>query len=58
MRGQEIRDCLHGCLFAYGALARSRSRRLDLEWFSHDSTTATTHIKELTSCLIAVVAKM
>ncbi|KAI4342304.1 hypothetical protein MLD38_026944 [Melastoma candidum] len=52
MKGQEVRDCLLGQLFAYGALARSG--RLAKEWASDKSTP---HVKEFTSQLITLSAK-
>lgn len=52
MKGQEVRDCLLGRLFAYGALARSD--RLIKEWF-YDKDTP--HIKEFMSALISLAAK-
>lgn len=52
MKGQEARDCLLGCLFAYGALARSG--RLTKEWNSDKNTTC---IKEFISLLISLAAK-
>ncbi|XWS39815.1 hypothetical protein CRYUN_Cryun18bG0087000 [Craigia yunnanensis] len=48
----EVRDCLLGRLFAYGALARSD--RLTKEWF-YDKDTL--HIKEFMSALISLAAK-
>ncbi|KAL0365238.1 UNVERIFIED_CONTAM: Myb-binding protein 1A-like protein [Sesamum angustifolium] len=52
MKGQEVRDCLLGRLFAYGALARSG--KITEEWISDNNTPL---IKEFTSCLIALAAK-
>ncbi|XVE49423.1 hypothetical protein DITRI_Ditri01bG0081300 [Diplodiscus trichospermus] len=52
MKGQEVRDCLLGRLFAYGALARSG--RLTKEWFSDKDTP---HIKEFMSALSSLAAK-
>ncbi|XVF01463.1 hypothetical protein REPUB_Repub04eG0091400 [Reevesia pubescens] len=52
MKGQEVRDCLLGRLFAYGALARSD--RLTKEWFSDKDTM---HIKEFMSALISLATK-
>ncbi|XP_073123017.1 uncharacterized protein [Henckelia pumila] len=52
MKGQEARDCLLGRLFAYGALARSG--KLTEEWILNDNTP---HIKEFTSCVIALASK-
>ncbi|KAK0589170.1 hypothetical protein LWI29_010611 [Acer saccharum] len=52
MKGQEVRDCLLGRLFAYGALARSG--RLVKEWNSDKNTP---YIKEFTSLLISLAAK-
>ncbi|XP_073027646.1 uncharacterized protein [Primulina eburnea] len=52
MKGQEARDCLLGRLFAYGALARSG--KLTEEWILNANTP---HIKEFTSCLIALASK-
>ncbi|KAH9655287.1 DNA polymerase V family [Citrus sinensis] len=52
MKGQEVRDCLLGRLFAYGALARSG--RLTKEWISDKNTP---YIKEFTSVLISLAAK-
>ncbi|KAK6253357.1 hypothetical protein QUC31_015077 [Theobroma cacao] len=52
MKGQEVRDCLLGRLFAYGALARSD--RLIKEWFSDKDTL---HIKEFMSAIISLAAK-
>ncbi|XVE93570.1 hypothetical protein REPUB_Repub01dG0206200 [Reevesia pubescens] len=52
MKGQEVRDCLLGRLFAYGALARSD--RLIKEWFSDKDTP---HIREFMTALISLAAK-
>ncbi|KAI3439230.1 uncharacterized protein J3R85_004946 [Psidium guajava] len=52
MKGQEVRDCLLGRLFAYGALARSG--RLVKEWLSDKSTP---YIREFTGLLISLSAK-
>ncbi|KZV29182.1 DNA polymerase V [Dorcoceras hygrometricum] len=52
MKGQEARDCLLGRLFAYGALARSG--KISEEWILNSNTP---HIKEFTSCLIALASK-
>lgn len=52
MKGQEVRDCLLGRLFAYGALARSG--RLTKEWISDKNKP---YIKEFTSVLISLAAK-
>ncbi|KAJ6905654.1 rDNA transcriptional regulator pol5-like [Populus alba x Populus x berolinensis] len=52
MKGQDIRDCLLGRLFAYGALALSR--RLTEEWISDHNTLI---IKEFTNVLISLAAK-
>ncbi|KAL2254491.1 UNVERIFIED_CONTAM: Myb-binding protein 1A-like protein [Sesamum indicum] len=52
MKGQEVRDCLLGRLFAYGALARSG--KITEEWIADNNTPL---IKEFTSCLIALAAK-
>lgn len=52
MKGQEVRDCLLGRLFAYGALARSG--RLTKEWISDKNTP---YIKEFISVLISLAAK-
>lgn len=49
---QEVRDCLLGRLFAYGALARSG--RLTDESMSDNSSL---HIKEFTSSLISLASK-
>ncbi|KAK8568286.1 hypothetical protein V6N12_006840 [Hibiscus sabdariffa] len=52
MKGQEVRDCLLGRLFAYGAIARSD--RLSKEWFSDKDTCI---IKEFMSALISLASK-
>ncbi|GMI83744.1 hypothetical protein like AT5G64420 [Hibiscus trionum] len=52
MKGQEVRDCLLGRLFAYGAIARSD--RLSKEWFSDKDTNI---IKEFMSALISLASK-
>ncbi|KAF5936948.1 hypothetical protein HYC85_024454 [Camellia sinensis] len=52
MKGQEVRDCLLGRLFAYGSIARSG--RLTEEWVSDESSPC---IKEFTSSLISLAAK-
>uniref|UniRef100_A0A6M2F4L6 DNA polymerase V n=1 Tax=Populus davidiana TaxID=266767 RepID=A0A6M2F4L6_9ROSI len=52
MKGQDIRDCLLGRLFAYGALALSR--RLTEELISDHNTLI---IKEFTDVLISLAAK-
>ncbi|KAF8013874.1 hypothetical protein BT93_I1667 [Corymbia citriodora subsp. variegata] len=52
MKGQEVRDCLLGRLFAYGALARSG--RLVKEWLSDKSTP---YVREFTGLLISLSAK-
>ncbi|XP_052191832.1 uncharacterized protein LOC127801057 isoform X2 [Diospyros lotus] len=52
MKGQEVRDCLLGCLFAYGAIARSG--RLTEEWVSDKNSPS---VKEFTSSLISLAAK-
>lgn len=52
MQLQEVRDCLLGRLFAYGALARSG--RLTKEWISDKNKP---YIKEFTSVLISLAAK-
>ncbi|KAI6701570.1 hypothetical protein NL676_015894 [Syzygium grande] len=52
MKGQEVRDCLLGRLFAYGALARSG--RLVKEWLSDKRTP---YIREFTGLLISLSAK-
>ncbi|XP_021717215.1 myb-binding protein 1A-like protein [Chenopodium quinoa] len=52
MKGQEVRDCLLGRLFAYGAIARSG--RLKEEWISDRNTP---YIKDFTSHLIALASK-
>ncbi|KAA8545689.1 hypothetical protein F0562_020860 [Nyssa sinensis] len=52
MKGQEVKDCLLGRLFAYGALARSG--RLAEEWISDKSSP---YIKEFVSAVISLAAK-
>ncbi|KAJ7968340.1 DNA polymerase V [Quillaja saponaria] len=52
MKGQEVRDCLLGRLFAYGAVARSG--RLIKEW-RYDINTP--YIKELIHLLISLASK-
>ncbi|XP_042007069.1 myb-binding protein 1A-like protein [Salvia splendens] len=52
MKGQEVKDCLLGRLFAYGALARSG--KLTEEWKSDNNCVL---IKEFTKCLIDLAAK-
>ncbi|KAG7976526.1 hypothetical protein I3843_06G153400 [Carya illinoinensis] len=52
MKGQEAKDCLLGCLFAYGALARSG--RLTEEWIVDKNTT---YIKQFTSTIISLATK-
>ncbi|KAL1534429.1 DNA-directed DNA polymerase [Salvia divinorum] len=52
MKGQEVKDCLLGRLFAYGALARSG--KLTEEWNSDNNSVL---IKEFTKCLIDLAAK-
>ncbi|EEF44083.1 DNA binding protein, putative [Ricinus communis] len=52
MKGQEVKDCLLGRLFAYGALARSG--RMTLEWMSDQSTP---FIKEFTGALLFLASK-
>lgn len=52
MAPQDIRDCLLGRLFAYGALARSG--RLVEEWISDHNTL---FIKEFTNVLISLASK-
>ncbi|KAF9665861.1 hypothetical protein SADUNF_Sadunf16G0168800 [Salix dunnii] len=52
MKGQDIRDCLLGQLFAYGALARSG--RLVEVWISDHNTL---FIKEFTNALISLASK-
>ncbi|KAK9287202.1 hypothetical protein L1049_015614 [Liquidambar formosana] len=49
---QGARDCLLGCLFAYGALAPSG--RLTEMWISNKNTP---YNRELTSLLITIAAK-
>ncbi|GFY89461.1 DNA polymerase V family [Actinidia rufa] len=52
MKGQEVRDCLLGRLFAYGAIARSG--RLTEEWVYDQKSPS---IKEFTGSLISLAAK-
>ncbi|KAM7474805.1 hypothetical protein LguiB_022048 [Lonicera macranthoides] len=52
MKGQEVKDCLLGRLFAYGALARSG--RLTEEMISDNSSL---HVKEFTSSLISLASR-
>ncbi|KAL1564588.1 DNA-directed DNA polymerase [Salvia divinorum] len=52
MKGQEVKDCLLGRLFAYGALARSG--KLIKEWIADNNSVL---IKEFTKCLIDLAAK-
>ncbi|KAG8473504.1 hypothetical protein CXB51_035638 [Gossypium anomalum] len=52
MKGQEVRDCLLGRLFAYGAIARSD--RLTKEWLSNKNTLL---IKEFMSAIISLASK-
>ncbi|KAJ4843122.1 hypothetical protein Tsubulata_002909 [Turnera subulata] len=52
MKGQELKDCLLGRLFAYGALARSG--RLLEEWMSDHNTA---FVKEFTSIVISLATK-
>ncbi|XP_039040582.1 myb-binding protein 1A-like protein [Hibiscus syriacus] len=52
MKGQEVRDCLLGRLFAYGAIARSG--RLTKEWFYNKDTHI---IKEFMSAIISLASK-
>lgn len=52
MKGQEIKDCLLGRLFAYGSLARSG--RLIQESVSDENSE---HIKEFTSSVISLATK-
>ncbi|KAG8498066.1 hypothetical protein CXB51_007330 [Gossypium anomalum] len=52
MEDQDVRDCLLGWLFAYGALARSG--RLAKEWLSDKDTL---HIKEFMSGIISLAGK-
>ncbi|KAG4164958.1 hypothetical protein ERO13_A13G049500v2 [Gossypium hirsutum] len=52
MKGQEVRDCLLGRLFAYGAIARSD--RLTKEWLSDKNTLL---IKEFMSAIISLASK-
>ncbi|PPD85152.1 hypothetical protein GOBAR_DD17922 [Gossypium barbadense] len=52
MKGQEVRDCLLGRLFAYGAIARSD--RLTKEWLSEKNTLL---IKEFMNAIISLASK-
>ncbi|KAJ9175014.1 hypothetical protein P3X46_013601 [Hevea brasiliensis] len=52
MKGQEIKDCLLGHLFAYGALAQSG--RINQEWMSDQKTP---FIKEFVNALISLASK-
>ncbi|GMJ12884.1 hypothetical protein like AT5G64420 [Hibiscus trionum] len=52
MKGQDVKDCLLGRLFAYGALARSD--RLANEWLVDKDTL---HIKGFTSAVISLARK-
>ncbi|KAJ8768977.1 hypothetical protein K2173_023972 [Erythroxylum novogranatense] len=52
MMGQEVRDCLLGHLFAYGAIARSG--RLTEEWVFDQNSSL---IKEFSNILISLAAK-
>ncbi|XP_059313830.1 rDNA transcriptional regulator pol5 isoform X1 [Lycium ferocissimum] len=52
MKGQDIKDCLLGRLFAYGAIARSG--RLTLEWTADKNTP---YIKEFVGSLVSLAAK-
>ncbi|KDP35949.1 hypothetical protein JCGZ_09921 [Jatropha curcas] len=52
MKGQEVRDCLLGRLFAYGAIARSG--RLSKQWMSDQRTP---FIKEFISDLLSLASK-
>ncbi|KAF6147356.1 hypothetical protein GIB67_003254 [Kingdonia uniflora] len=52
MKGQEVRECLLGRLFAYGALARSG--KVADEWKSDKKTSC---VKEFTSTIISLAAK-
>ncbi|KAF2312266.1 hypothetical protein GH714_029613 [Hevea brasiliensis] len=57
MKGQEIRDCLLGRLFAYGALARSG--RMTQEWMSDQSISPnmSSFIKEFINALLSLASK-
>ncbi|KAL6964196.1 DNA-directed DNA polymerase [Sarracenia purpurea var. burkii] len=52
MKGQEVKECLFGRLFAYGAIARSG--RLTEEWVTDKNSPS---IKEFTSSIISLAAK-
>ncbi|MCD7451609.1 hypothetical protein HAX54_012871 [Datura stramonium] len=52
MKGQDIKDCLLGRLFAYGAIARSG--RLTLEWTADKNTP---YIKEFVGSLVSLAKK-
>lgn len=52
MKGQDIKDCLLGRLFAYGAIARSR--RLTSEWTADKDTP---YIKEFVGSLVSLAKK-
>ncbi|KAJ8764735.1 hypothetical protein K2173_009123 [Erythroxylum novogranatense] len=52
MKGQEVRDCLLGRLFAYGAIVKSG--RLAEDWISDHNSPL---IKEFTNILISLAAK-
>ncbi|KAG6425009.1 hypothetical protein SASPL_115432 [Salvia splendens] len=52
MKGQEVKDCLLGRLFAYGALARSG--KFTEEWTADNNSEL---IKEFTKCLIDLAVK-
>ncbi|KAK4756143.1 hypothetical protein SAY87_006270 [Trapa incisa] len=52
MKGQEVKDCLLGRLFVYGAL--SRTSRMVNEWLADKSTPC---IKEYTSIILSLSAK-
>ncbi|KAF2296534.1 hypothetical protein GH714_040553 [Hevea brasiliensis] len=52
MKGQEIKDCLLGHLFAYGALAQSG--RINQEWMSDQKTP---FIKEFVNALLSLASK-
>ncbi|XP_008806265.2 myb-binding protein 1A-like protein [Phoenix dactylifera] len=52
MKGQEVRDCLLGRLFAYGALARSG--RIAKEWILDSSTSL---VKDFTNLVISLAGK-
>lgn len=52
MKGQEVKDCLLGRLFAYGAIARSG--RLSDEWVSDKSSSS---IKDFTSFVVSLATR-